>query len=405
MTEGPATSKFQLLRGPVLIGAVVSSVAVPYLLQLSQDTVLKITILILGLILLCRDLVSVTEHQLRVFIGRKLDGIILDDFLRSIYDPETGWVASIIGTCAGNATMYALPMDAEQRTKLMQATLWVDQTQARSILSEPGGCKQLLPEAFQRWLRQKTDDFEEVENYSTRNNHYPTSTAKNVPTPIMRLDSEEYVIKEVDTASTSAGSTHTEEELKEKFDYSTRVPRNIHGEEWMHEHSEDEFQETGDRDSRNQTQQAPHILPQEEFSSSFEENPTDPMKVMLQILWDLISDKMKVYSQMIPESTVETVGFTAAAALALHLGYRKNARVAVAGAVEGLFALGLSGAAVGAVATLFTRHAMMGTIRDAKSLQLVSRAMLHRVWQRMKGRWKTMALFLILGAIKKSRRR
>ena len=411
LTMSEVSPYLQLLRGPVLIGAVVSTVALPYLFQLSNATLFKVAIFCLGIALFCKDLLSVTETKLRGFLARKIDGIILDDFLRSIYDPETGWIASIVGTSVGNATMYALPMDSEQRTKLMQATLWVDQTQARTILSEPGGCRYLFPESFQKWLRAKAENFEgddeaETSLFSTatgnQNSNHLNSLAKpvsNFNQPSLgiaskpRLDADEFVIREVDTASTSVGSQQTEEDaLKEKFDYSSsNVPRNIQGERQRNLNIEEENLEDVENDNTRQSY------------SRFEENPTDPMKVMLQILWDMISDRLKLFAQKIPESTIETVGLTAAAGLALHMGYRKNARVAVTSAMEGIFALGLSSAAAGAVATIFTRHIMMGTIRDAESMKLVSTAMLQRVWQRIKGRWKTMALLLILGAFKKSR--
>jgi hypothetical protein len=76
----------------------------------------------------------------------------LDDVLRALHDPETGLIANVVGTFVGTSSMYALPMDTEQGTKLVQASLWTSKNQARFILLRPGGCKALVPDAMQRWL-------------------------------------------------------------------------------------------------------------------------------------------------------------------------------------------------------------------------------------------------------------
>jgi hypothetical protein len=353
-----APSEAVLLRGPLLIAAASFTFLLPYLSQVSLESILELAVIGCGFFWFCFDLANLAENRIRSSLSKFLDGIVLDDVLKSIYDPEFGLIATVVGTVVGNAAMYTLPMNSEQRTKLLQATFWVDKTQARSILSNPGGYKLLLPENLQHWLESEK---EASQSQPEKILIGPDADADSSLDG--GLDSDD---DRSDHVSRDFPETPTEElEIRERKD---QIPRRINDQcrDW----------EPKNMPHRQRSAQPTPI--------DVEENHTDPVKVMFGILRDMVTEKLQIHAQSIPESTIETVGMTAFVALAIHFMCRRNARKAVGGALEGIFALGLSGVAAGAFSTVFARHILLGNIRDGNTLQIVAGGVATRIGTKLK---------------------
>jgi hypothetical protein len=352
-----APSAAVLLRGPILIASASFTFLLPYLSQVSVESILKLAVIGCGLFWFCLDLANLAENRIRSSLSTFLNGIVLDDVLKSIYDPEFGLIATVVGTVVGNATMYTLPMNSEQRTKLIQASYWVNKTQARSILSNPGGFKLLLPEKLQQWL--------EIQQEAS-----PSQPEKILIGPDADADSSsDGGLDSDDDRSDHVSRDFPETPTKEPEIRQRQIPRRID--------AQLKNCETEDMPNRQRSAAQPTPI-------DIEENPTDPVKVMFGIMRDMVSEKLQIHAQSIPESTIETVGMTAFVALAIHLMCRRNARKAVGGALEGIFALGLSGVAAGAFSTVFARHILLGNIQDGKTLQIVAGGVAARIGTKLK---------------------
>lgn len=140
------------LRGPTILACVASYLLYPTVSQLSSSTVACICVVGLGVAVTLLDLFHVLHSQLRSSIKARLDNVVLDDVLRAIFDPTEGTLAVVTSTFVGNAGMYALPLSREQRIRLAQSCLWTSEDQARTIMTRPGGIRELLPESMQAWL-------------------------------------------------------------------------------------------------------------------------------------------------------------------------------------------------------------------------------------------------------------
>ena len=333
-----APSAAVLLRGPLLIAAASFTFLLPYLSRVSVESILELAVIGCGFFCFCLDLANLAENRIRSSLSKILNGIVLDDVLKSIYDPEFGLIATVVSTVVGNATMYALPMNSEQRTKLLQATFWVDKTQARSILSNPGGYKLLLPEKLQHWLESEKE----------------ASSSK--PETIL-------IGPDADADSSSDGGLDSDDDRSDHVsrdfpETPTKEPEVRRPEDQIPRRIDDQLKNCEPKDMPHRQRDA------QPTPIDIEENPTDPVKVMFGILRNIISEKLQAHAQSsISESessSIEPVGMTAFVALVIHPLSRRNARKAVGGALEGMFALGLSGVAVGAFATVFARHSILG---------------------------------------------
>jgi hypothetical protein len=362
-----------VFRGPILIGAVTVTLLVPFLSQLSVEFILQLTILVCGVLFTCRDVAVLLHDKLRYTVGNALDTIVLDDVLRSIYDPQVGIIATCVATAAGNATMYALPMDTEQRTQLIQASLRTNHDQAQSILSRPGGCKVLLPEPLQKWLQKGDIRGEELhEKTMTPMTNSTSPRAGRVPAA------------EADSDCSSEDDNILEEDEPNMRASFPRGPRNVEQHPAFASHNNQHEQTQAEAFASVRESFSPPIGNPTMPQTNTERNPTDPVEVMVSILRDMVSEKLRLYAQYIPESLLETIGLFSAVALALHLGCRRHARRTVFGTLEGALALGLSGAATGACSALFAKQFLLGTIRDGQSLQIVSKAIVLKMWIKLK---------------------
>lgn len=148
-----ATAAALPLRGPLLVGTVLLSLSLPTLLRLAPHTLVCLAFLGIGLCLTVHDSLFYCRNQVRTILGRRLGTLVLDDLLRDIFDPTTGYIACFVSTLLGNASMYSLNMTTEQRVRLLNSCLWTTPEHAEAILMEPGGVIKLLPLTLQHWLQ------------------------------------------------------------------------------------------------------------------------------------------------------------------------------------------------------------------------------------------------------------
>ena len=99
-------SRTHLLRGPLVASAAIVAWAAPYLATLSPRLLLCSMLVFGGLLLFFRDLLRFAETTTRTTLREMLDGLVLDDVLRTIYDPETGIVACDTKCEAISVTIY-----------------------------------------------------------------------------------------------------------------------------------------------------------------------------------------------------------------------------------------------------------------------------------------------------------
>jgi hypothetical protein len=362
-------SYLHLWKGPFLVVAVAVSLIRPYIAQCSPEFLIQVSIAFGGLLWFCYDFYMYIESQMRSGLRRFIDSMVLDDVLRAIHDPETGLIACMVGTFVGTSSMYALRMNAEQRTKLVQASLWTTPNEARTILLSPGGCKSLLPEAMQTWLAKDVKEatvskpgVEEAEDYEGKSDGSLSECDvmheedRSISSDVPQIRSRGLAFTE-DSAASSAPDP-----------------------------------EDSVRTDEQQSTQEPHCQPPGN-------DLIDPVATMFSILREMAFEQIKPSIQSFPESTVENVGLTAALALAFQLLLRMRCRRSLLGSLS---AVSLSAVASAAFSTILARHAMLGNIHDRQTLQLVGKAIASRSLQKLKdmatykGRWQGVLAMMVL---------
>jgi hypothetical protein len=320
------------------MATVTAALTLPFLLQLSTETVVCLGLFAVGTVITLRDVAKFAESRVRQRTSNFLENLVLDDVMRSIFDPETGWIACWVSLFVGNASMYAMPMSSEQRVRLIQSCLWTSEEQARSILTSPGGLKVMLPEALQVWL-----------NRDESNLCNETLNAKEIDTDMSEHECDR--------------SNQTEETL-ESCGGEPKSPRAVDL-----EHS----RPMGEVESQLESQCDVPVNRKRGLASKTiaidattrtlppticgppETRPPYPLDVMGYILKEIASDIIQRTCNRIPDSAIRTLAVAASAAFALHLSYSPRARRIVAGAVEGTAALTFASVVVGAVAALVTK--------------------------------------------------
>ena len=144
-----------LLRGPIIVGAVLISVAFSVLQSLSWISIAQMSLLFLGCALSCYDSASIGHSRFRRYLKTQLEGIVWDDVMYKFFHPDFVWYKYFTETLLGQAAwVYAFPSTKTQRRQLLQSTLNIrDEDEAQRILFTPGGYKKLLlPQSFVRWL-------------------------------------------------------------------------------------------------------------------------------------------------------------------------------------------------------------------------------------------------------------
>jgi hypothetical protein len=349
--------RMHLLRGPLLICVAATSIIAPYLLRWTPTFVLQLAILGLGFLCCCHDFISILERNARRELQRLFDKVVLDDVLRAVYDPETGLVACVVGSFIGVQTMYALRLDAEQRTKLVQSSLWVSNEEARSILHGPGGCKTLLPGAVQTWLSRDAA----IENTTTTSAHVDEDDGQ-------ESDSSETECKSIPD---EAKDPCTEEFKSTSRGFSCDTEQSASDNKLRSEQSE-----------RDPERRDAEVIPNQDPPGGIGD---DPVTVMFSIVSEIVYAKIKqqavTVSRSISPTQAENVAVTASLALAAQLLLRRRSSSNFLGS---LCAFVLSGTAVTAFSGLFAREIALGNVHDKESAQIMLQAAAVRVLERLK---------------------
>jgi hypothetical protein len=340
------------------------AITFPYLSTTSVSLLMGITF---GVVLFTRDVSVLLENRLRTSINAFVSSIVLDDVWRAIFDPQVGWIATSLGTYLGNMAMYTLPLDTEQRTRLVQAALWTGEQQdignhdsttrslndaARSILHSPGGWKILLPKQVQSWLQpgqggESRGGLSEVipQQHQLRQQPAPLEYQQRREKPVVL---ETSVTDCESSVADESGSNMDYDHDKVGDNMGMRIPHtNAELTSEFHDETEIENDATTEK----------HTVPIPSIS-----NPPpvlDPVQVMFSILQEIGKEKMQQLAEAIPDASLETVGLAAVVALGLQMALRHRTRRMVAGALEGLLALTLSGISLGALSAAVARHLIL----------------------------------------------
>lgn len=291
-----------LLRGPLLLSVVIFAL----ICHLSRETLLSVGLLGMGLTLTCHDLIFLLENKLRELVHRLLNAVVLDDVMKSLFDP------TLAATVLGNATMYTLPMSRSQRLRLLQSCLLTSEKDTAEILTAPGGVRQLLPLSMQEWLEptcekdsnvnleSMVDEDEESKEESTSHECHDTD---------METDSD--VDKSEARTSRSIPIAASQSQEQPKPTQSTRLPPSP---------------------------------------------PQDPLVVMGSIVKELSMEGIHRVVQGVPDSWLRGASVAGILALCLQLRTSPRARHIVLGLLEGSTAMGFAGVALGAMSALAAKQ-------------------------------------------------
>ena len=341
----------QLLRGPAVLFVAASYLLFTLLLQTSKETQLCLLAIGLGTLLTVCDWaahiqqsVLVLQQRLQKELHNRANAVVLDDVLRSIFAPDTGWIATICGTWIGTAGMYALPLDAEQRVRLFGSGLAeVDGTlDAREVLLRPGGLLRLLPDGW-RGGNSIGDSDSVGEGGKSKSDRVPITVGsversvrwEDEPQPVGTMDDS---MEEEDDSATADAT----DEGSDSSASSAHPP--------LHH----------DADTARRSASAPPRIPRPPTIRQQQKQQQDPATVAASVLSELLGKMLDRSLASVDQTTVQTVGVASALTLALQLRRSPRARSALWTMAQGAAALGLAGTAVGALAISEAKRRRVG---------------------------------------------
>lgn len=350
---------YNYLRGPVVLALVTVSLLWPYVSSWSTTFLLQLSTAGFGLFLCLVDFIRLSRAGLRTHLSRLLNIVVLDDVLKFLFDPDYGVISCSIAFFVGASSMYGLRMDEHQRTKLVQASLLTTYDETESILFQPGGCKALLPQGVQNWI-----DEVEIEDKPNLSSYDET---------IVDFNPDKAMVDRVEVESDS--STSDCHHLNEKqCDINIRQST-----------TRADASSTAATKDRNvfEATNSRNFIPSEAKQPTRNLNvaPADPMIVLLKIVRDMALEQFKPYFAAIPESTPEIMGAIALAALSAQTVLRFRSKPTMLSTASSIV---LTSLATGSFSTILVRHALLGTIKDGQTLQLVCKEILFRMWSRLK---------------------
>jgi hypothetical protein len=376
--KAPQLPTLSLMRGPLIIISVTVFLLLPYLSLLSTETFVCLLLFGLGVLISLHDFRVLLESHLRENLVRVVDSIVLDDILRSIFDPETGWITIFVSAFVGKASMYALPMTQEHRIRLIQSALWTSEEQTKTLLTSPGGIRELFPRWFRNWLDQEEEREEDGEEKS-------------------RQSRRECEHSQDDTEETAESDPLDQEIVVEQKTSETRLSRGIHVD----------------------VREAPHLLERAREPAGTLSTPTEappefesPLSAIRGILKELAVDILKRTCLSMPDSVLGTIGIAATTGFALHLRSSPRARKIVAEAAEGTVCLSLAVAAMTAIVTLVAKQQVsaQGTRSSgaacavARNCQLLLES-IRRFVPKDCGQWKAALAIIVLFLVGRLRRK
>lgn len=324
------TAPLSLLRGPLLMATVVAALTIPYMLELSPRTLACVALFATGLWITLLDTIALAKTTLKTKACSFLNNIVLNDVLKSWFDPETGWVACWTAFFVGNATMFTLPMTDDQRIRLVQSSLGIrDVQEAKNILTSPGGFQVMLPENIQQWLHKNETAKEEEEDGNEKDcdqSNQTQETEQSSETEMRNAthdDDDEYSVKQVPFKLDSKRGAPASRGVKTRAGKNKALPP------------------------------PPSIV--HNPSQPCTHPPQYPLDVMGSILKEMASDFIKRTCSSMSDSTIQRLAVTASVAFCLQMYKSPRSRRIVTGAIEGSAAFTFAGVAVGAITALVTK--------------------------------------------------
>lgn len=358
MEEDYDYARLRVLRGPALVtGVLLTSVVIPLLSEASLKTLIQAILVLVGSVLFLCDAAELVKEQLRLTASRWIDSIILDDILKYIYDPQTGLIATVVGTFVGNGLVYTLPLTAAQRAALFRAflpappsdTLMNEDQWSRKILQEPGGLKYVLPIAAQSWLAEEAKDGCIVQNDTGRHDSFAATTAAVHAVPAIDTTFDQ-------NSQESSNDSVTDLYNEEKF--NIRYRREFPGNE--DDLLEEPFHRNNPRVDVDKTTRINSATP---FTTSTIPPSTTqgllPQHILFSVFRDLFFQSARNLTESIPDGTVETVGVATFLLIFLQLRYSRRARAILGNVVQGSTTLGLSSMLLSSTVVLAIKYGML----------------------------------------------
>lgn len=362
------TTIFYLARGPITIIAVVVSLLFPFIKEyFTLYTILHLATANLGLIWVYRDLSTLIESAVRSGLNLALDKIVLDDLLRTIYDPLEGLWALFVGSYFGASLMYGLRMNEGQKTDLIQSSLGLrDESQAHSVFFEPGGCRAILPDNIQSWLQNSNKNKDEgnavgeIINQSdiTRS---ASSWCFHQSTDKRDFENDESVSNS-DSVDTNSDNTNIIEESSSNCELKRIACLRKHN--CVENKRKRQFLE-----SKSQERQRGRPGGQ---------GQADPMLVLFRIIQEMIQKKLKTCAEAIPQSKIENIGIAAAVAFGIQLALRRSTKKSL---IVEYFCASIATVSFG---TVLSREAFLGNIYDKQSMQTFGKDVASRMLNKIK---------------------
>ena len=334
---------FVLLRGPILVGAVLVSIAISVLQNLSWLSITQISLLGFGCALACYDSVHVGHNRFRRYLKVWLEDIVWDDVMYKFFHPDFVWYKYFTETLLGQAAwVYALPSTPTQRRHLLQSTLNImDEDEARRILFVPGGYqKLLLPESFLRWLdndgadqcRGNTRENRSMHSSEGRQEHCVDSAGNDMASS-------------GDAASSSSSVSGQASEQESEIDFEApefSIP--------FIARSSTAKKYTNKEDEKEKTEGSALNQPTTRTTARPPTTPIPSIKDTMQsIIFDTLSTQFQDFLAVAPDrKQTAALGLCAAASLAFQLRYSKRSRSIALGFLEASSVAGLSAMTLGA---------------------------------------------------------
>ena len=379
MTEAKETTIFYLARGPTIVCAVVISLFYAHIREsFTLSLLLHLTIASFGTFLIFYDARRFVESIIRSGLNLFLDKIVLDDLLRTVYDPINGILACTVGTYVGASSMYGLNMSEDQRTELIKSSLFLeDENQAHSVLFHPGGCKALFPTEVQKWLNASKK--EKSKGNSTQLAGNLTNFVDPPPSWSMDRSADGNVLEgdkdfsDSDTADMTSSDTDALETPSHDVD----------------ERKGFSFSKRSLDSDEERTSQSFESRPQRDDTKLFDQ--ADPLMVFFSILKKMTQSKLKSYAEAIPQSKIENVGIAAAVAtFGMQLALRRSSKKT---RIIQYFCASVATLSLG---TIFSREALLGNLQDKEALKIVCKDLASRILKRIKEKSTNKALFAMI---------
>lgn len=336
--------------------AVVISLFAPYIREYCTVYLfVHLAVASIGLNWIFHDLLEISESIVRRGANFALDQLVLDDLLRAIYHPINGLWACCVGTYLGASSMYGLQMTDDDKTELLQSSLYLkDKSQAQAVLLKAGGCKALLPESVQNWLQQSSSSptLEKTIDISVG----LESDKSTSDSDVTEVDEHDQIFR---------GSAVVDEDFEKIGELSdVSQPSNM-----VHSFKDERMKRLSGSESQ---QEAKDPTGWEDVSQ------TDPVEVFFRILRKMAMDRIRSYAEALPRSQIENVGIVASMALGIRLSLRRASYDRAPLLCAGIAALSFG--------TIISREAILGNIYNKQSMHIVCKDIASSILDKLKKR-------------------